>query len=277
MAKYLTNSSLLEEIHKAKMTYCIYDDEKYTSFDAIIQDRAEITPELIAETKDKICAKRNKGVISRNLKVKKSESHLKEIVVEPKDIKTTDLIFRLMTFEHIPKRPKGTYVEETALKYENRAYEKVPFPPFKHIMLQDTTDLTSYKTVLTSHWNQKRFDPYSGRIHNELGKMWMLLVERIGRKGNFRNYTYLEDMKGEALIQLANVGLRFDESRQAVPNPFAFYTTVVNNAFKRILNKEKAVRDLRDDILEVVGNNPSMRRQLENEMKAQSSTSSSKA
>lgn len=66
-------------------------------------------------------------------------------------------------------------------------------------------------------------------------------------------------MRGQALLQLAQVGLQFDEYKSQ--NPFAYYTTAIKNSFTRIVNLEKRNQNIRDDILEINGLNPSWSRQ----------------
>jgi len=53
--------------------------------------------------------------------------------------------------------------------------------------------------------------------------------------------------------------LQFDESKSQ--NPFAYYTAAITNSFTRILNIEKKMQNIRDDILEINGLNPSWTRQ----------------
>lgn len=79
--------------------------------------------------------------------------------------------------------------------------------------------------------------------------------------------TYLEEMKSQALLQLSQVGLQFDESRSDIPNPFAYYTQTMSNSFMRILNIEKKNQNIRDDILIMHGSLPSYTRQTEDSMK----------
>ena len=62
-----------------------------------------------------------------------------------------------------------------------------------------------------------------------------------------------------ALLQLSQIGLQFDESKSQ--NPFAYYTAAITNSFTRILNIEKKNQNIRDDILEMNGLNPSWTRQ----------------
>jgi hypothetical protein len=66
-------------------------------------------------------------------------------------------------------------------------------------------------------------------------------------------------MKGQAILQLTQIGLQFDESKS--DNPFAYYTAAVTNSFVRIINIEKRNQNIRDDILEMNGMNPSWTRQ----------------
>ena len=51
---------------------------------------------------------------------------------------------------------------------------------------------------------------------NELAKMWMKLCERYGTRGNVHGYTYNDEMQGQAILQLAQIGLQFDESKSKI-------------------------------------------------------------
>jgi hypothetical protein len=66
-------------------------------------------------------------------------------------------------------------------------------------------------------------------------------------------------MRSQALLQLSQIGLQFDESKSQ--NPFAYYTAAITNSFTRVLNIEKRNQNLRDDILELNNLNPSYTRQ----------------
>jgi hypothetical protein len=70
-------------------------------------------------------------------------------------------------------------------------------------------------------------------------------------------------MRGQAILQLSQIGLQFDESKSE--NPFAYYTAAVTNSFTRILNIEKKNQNIRDDMLEEAGLSPSMTRQHNHE------------
>jgi hypothetical protein len=96
----------------------------------------------------------------------------------------------------------------------------------------------------------------------KLAQMFMKLCERYATRSNWRGYTYNEEMRGQALLQLSQIGLQFDESKSS--NPFAYYTAAITNSFTRVLNIEKKMQNIRDDILEMNGLNPSWTRQYSN-------------
>ena len=89
--------------------------------------------------------------------------------------------------------------------------------------------------------------------------MWMKLCERYATRGNVRGYTYNDEMQGQAILQLTQIGLQFDESKSN--NPFAYYTAAVTNSFVRIINIEKRNQNIRDDIMEMNNMMPSSTRQ----------------
>jgi hypothetical protein len=102
------------------------------------------------------------------------------------------------------------------------------------------------------------FSKDHGKATNKLAMMWLKLVDRYATRGNVRGYTYNDEMKGQAIVQLAQIGLQFDESKSN--NPFAYYTAAVTNSFVRVINIEKRNQNIRDDILEMNDLNPSYTR-----------------
>lgn len=254
---YLNNKDLVKEIHKSKMTYCYIEDQKFTDYDVIIDNPDILTdPDLFRKT----MFIEFDDWIESLLEIREKRLVKEYEEVDPVVTKD-DLVIRIMSFSHIPI--DTNWPDDKVKKKLSDGYMKVNFPPFTHVIF----DGTGIRTVLKSHHTQEgAFCTDHGRTTAKLGRMYYLLVEKIGQKSNWRNYSYLDDMKSSALLQLSMVGLQFNESRGIMLNPFAFLTTCVYNTFKRVLNTEKKDRDLRDDLLENSGQAPSMSRQINNEL-----------
>jgi hypothetical protein len=139
-------------------------------------------------------------------------------------------------------------------------YVRLPFPPFWHYRIDDKKQ--PY-VVGKSHWigdlEKGEFSKDHGKVTRILATMYMKLCERYATRSNWRGYTYNEEMRGAALVQLSQIGLRFDESKSQ--NPFAYYTAAITNSFTHVLNSEKKSQNIRDDLLEQNGLNPSWTRQ----------------
>ena len=109
---------------------------------------------------------------------------------------------------------------------------------------------------------------YNGRVWCPETEYGCFVARRNG-KVYLTGNTYIDEMKSQALLQLSQIGLQFDESRSETPNPFAYYTAAITNSFTRVLNIEKRNQNIRDDILIMHGATPSYTRQTENDMKNQ--------
>ena len=259
---YLNNKDLLLEIHKSKSSYCVFTDPSYHQYDIILDSIDDITPENIIITKQN----KSKRLSDLSLTEKKALGEkIKAIdcTIDYKTLKKRDLIFRIMTYDHIPLNNTRKKNPKTVADL----HEKVNFKPFQHWKFDDDLNLIC---VGKSHWKGDlitgHFDKDAGRITNALGKMFMVLCERYATKGNVRNYSYNDEMQGLAILQLVSIGLQFDESMSN--NPFSYLTSCITNSFLRIINTEKRHRDIRDDILEENGLNPSHTRSSHGEYDA---------
>tara|TARA_Y100001973_G_C5204324_1_gene340338 strand:- start:1685 stop:2665 length:981 start_codon:yes stop_codon:yes gene_type:complete len=257
--KYLNNRDLLAQIHASKNTYCSYVEKEDSSYDLIVPSIKKINASAIAN------ARKNKAKkLTQQAWEEAKESGLKKIkmqdyTVSTRKIDKTDLVFRVMSFEHIPEdleRKKNP-------KQESDRHTKVNFPPFQHYRLDKKG---KPKCVGKSHWiggmSNGHFSCDHGKITNSLAMMFMKLCERYGTRSNWRGYTYNDEMQSQALMQLSQIGLQFDESKSE--NPFAYYTAAITNSFTRILNIEKKNQNIRDDLLEQNNMMPSFTRQQNN-------------
>ena len=254
---YLNNKDMLKQIHISKSNYCWFEDrDKYNQHDIILYSTDDI-PEAVDQARQNKAKRLQKLAWDANEDKKKKQV---DFEVDPASFTEDEIIFRVMGFDHIPDEPGRKANPKTIADHK----VKLPFPAFKHYTY---TDNKINEVGLSHHNKEKEFDLSAGKITAVLATMYIKLVERYSQRSNWRGYTYIDEMRGQALLQLAQIGLQFNEDKS--DNPFAYYTTVVNNSFTRVLNIEKKNQGIRDDLLEKAGQAPSWTRQLAHEMKSQ--------
>ena len=280
---YLNNKDILKEIHESKTAYCHFAKPEYHRYDFIvdmpqstIQESLEYAfkPETIQQAKETRATRLSLEAGAKDL-------------VDPESILVTDLVFRVMNWDHVPvapKVPRKTVKKKTAkdifefeeadpdeifadledvttkAEVDDMVHVKVNFPPFQHYKLDKNN---TFYCVGKSHWKGDletgEFSKDHGQVTNKLARMYIMMCEKYAMKYNWRGYTYNDEMRNSAILQLTYVGLRFNEAKSA--NPFAYYTAAITNSFCRVLNTEKRNQNIRDDILEINGLNPSWTRQ----------------
>lgn len=280
---YLNNKDILKEIHSSKNSYCVFlkpEDHRYDFIVDIPTESMEKSLEYAYKPENIQLARETRAA---RLDI---EQDLSKGTTDPESIPLTDLVFRVMTWDHIPvapKQPRKVDKKKTAKDFfefdqeqdeifsdledpttikeiDDMVHVKVNFPPFQHYRLNKTN---TFKCIGKSHWigdlKTGEFSKDQGNITNKLAKMYIMMCEKYAMKFNWRGYTYNDEMRNSAILQLTYVGLRFNEAKSA--NPFAYYTAAITNSFCRVLNSEKRNQNIRDDILEMNGLNPSWTRQ----------------
>lgn len=283
---YLNNKDILKEIHISKNSYCVYKDQNDHQYDFIIDymDNRNLEDNLNYASKPETIQQAKEARAAR-LSVDSKEK------IDPSTISTQDLIFRVMTWEHIPiapKQPKKVTKKRSAkeifefedeldsdlfedletdmstTEIDDMVHVRVNFPPFQHFKIDENN---MFRCIGKSHWvgdiENGSFSKDHGQITKKLAKMYLMLCEKYALRFNWRGYTYVDEMKASAILQLTYVGLRFNEAKSQ--NPFAYYTAAINNSFCRVLNTEKRNQNIRDDILEMNNLNPSWSRQFSND------------
>lgn len=274
---YLNNRDILKEIHKSKLTYCSFVTPEDGYYDIILPSIDKINKKNTTEGR-KLRAERLSRAAYDEAQAKSTvKLKLDDFAIKTSKIPVTDIVFRVMTWEHIPtdttksKKAKVQVVEDDEenpiTEYDvgvevpaPSKFVKVNFPPFQHFKIDENG--TPY-CVGKSHWQgdltDGKFNRDHGTMTRTLAHMFMKLCERYATRSNWRGYTYNDEMRSQALLQLSQIGLQFDESKSQ--NPFAYYTAAITNSFTRVLNIEKRNQNLRDDILEMNGLTPSYTRQ----------------
>ena len=276
---YLNNKDILKEIHKSKLTYCSFNDPSDKDYDMIVTSVDKINKKTVAEARklrtERLAKEAQEVDLLNGVKKK-----LDEYTAVLKDIPQTDVVFRVMTWEHIPideaKQKKADAKLREEMEDEDESFEteyddiveikapakyvKVNFPPFQHYRVDEEGNPV---LVGKSHWKggleKGKFSKDHGQMTNKLAHMFIKLCERYATRSNWRGYTYNDEMRSQALLQLSQIGLQFDESKSQ--NPFAYYTAAITNSFTRVLNIEKRNQNIRDDILEMNNYTPSYTRQ----------------
>lgn len=96
-----------------------------------------------------------------------------------------------------------------------------------------------------------------------LGAIVILTVDRIATQTKFRRYTYLDDMKAEAIYQSIRGITKFNLNKLndagQKSSAFSYLTQIITNAFRQILKKEKRHREIKDQAIEnALDENPGM-------------------
>jgi len=275
---YLNNKDILKEIHKSKSTYCCFANPEDNAYDMILPDVNKINKKNILQARkdraERLAKLAHEAATSDGTKAK-----LADFEIKLKDVKDTDVVFRVMTWEHIPvddvksrkaavkayelddDGPARSEYDDDELDIAgNTKYVKCNFPPFFHYKV---TEEGEPYIVGKSHWKgtlkKGEFSRDHGKMTPKLAHMFIKLCERYATRSNWRGYTYNDEMRSQALLQLSQIGLQFDEFKSQ--NPFAYYTAAITNSFTRVLNIEKRNQNLRDDILEMNNLTPSYTRQ----------------
>jgi len=277
---YLNNKDILKEIHKSKLTYCSFNDSADKDYDIIVSSIDKINKKTIVEGRKlraERLAKEQQEIDLLNGVKKKIDEYLEPL----NNLPQTDVVFRVMTWEHIPideakqRKADAKFLEELEeetieTEYDDPSlelkapakYVKVNFPPFQHYRVDSEGTPV---LVGKSHWKggleKGKFSRDHGNMTAKLAHMFIKLCERYATRSNWRGYTYNDEMRSQALLQLSQIGLQFDESKSQ--NPFAYYTAAITNSFTRVLNIEKRNQNIRDDILEMNNYTPSYTRQGE--------------
>ena len=275
---YLNNKDILKEIHKSKVTYCSFPNPEDHAYDMIVPSVAKINKKAISEARKLRADRLAKLAHEQAMAETGVKRKLDEFEIKHTKIPVTDIVFRVMTWDHIPiddvksrkaaikaleeegGTPHSEYDDDDLDLIGNTKYVKVNFPPFEHFKVDEEG-----KPVLVgrSHWKgglkAGKFSKEHGNMTPKLAHMFIKLCERYATRSNWRGYTYNDEMRSQALLQLSQIGLQFDESKSQ--NPFAYYTAAITNSFTRVLNIEKRNQNLRDDILEMNNLTPSYTRQ----------------
>jgi len=76
----------------------------------------------------------------------------------------------------------------------------------------------------------------TGKIGEELGKMFILIASNLSNKNNFSGYTWKDEMVSEAVLTCIKYCKNFDPDKS--DNPFAYFTKYCYNSFIGYIKKQ---------------------------------------
>lgn len=227
---YIDNDEVLREIHLSKYSYCWFLRPEYSHFDLVVGDLSEVD---------------RRDIVRR----------------QPLGpwMRPPEPVVRVRDFSHIPPE----YIDG---KTGRPRLRDLRFVPFRHFALRLDGSVIE---VGRSHW---KGDPETGcfscdhgRLTDRLVRILEMLVRNYSRRSNWRGYTWIDDMRSEALANLAEAALKFDEG--VSNNPFGYYTRVAQNAFRGVLAREDRQLAVRDMIMEANGYSPRFDTQAERDIR----------
>lgn len=83
----------------------------------------------------------------------------------------------------------------------------------------------------------------SGVLSDNLADMVNKIAHKLSYASNFINYTYREDMVGDALIRMFKALMSKKYDREKGTNPFSYFTRIAFNAFRNRIKKEKHLNE----------------------------------
>jgi hypothetical protein len=225
--KYLNNKELLKEIHLSKTSFSEFDKPEYNRFDAIVEEYDDLWKTdidnygntyypIVKEAQEAKAARiaaedyaAKMAVWEEGPKKASDKPRLVDCKFDPSTLSEDELVYRVMTFEHIPLEPG----RKKNPRKESEYYVKLNFIPFKHYMI---TDIKNKKAVEVgrSHSKDGEFCQTHGAMTDKLAVMYMLLVERYSQRSNWRGYTYLDEMERSESLAVIIYGTTVQRSKK---------------------------------------------------------------
>ena len=233
----------------------------------VIKKKATTKKKVVrrATTKKKVPVKRKKKVTTKRKTASKKRATKKKTTKKKVTTKRKVATKKKTTKKKAVRKKKPVVAKANTTKKKavvKKTPKKKATVKKKKVTRRRTTNYLNNRDMLAEVVESKRIDEPTPKLAN----MFMLLVARYGKKYNYANYTYNDDMQAYALMMLVKTWRAFKPERSQ--NPFAFFTQCIKNSFNQFLNLEKKQRNIRDELLVDKGLTPSYTYQLEHEAKS---------
>ena len=101
------------------------------------------------------------------------------------------------------------------------------------------------------------------KMSDTLAAHFTLLINRIATHRHFSGYSYLDDMKARAMLNLVKHWRVLDIDAEKV-NPFAYFTTAVRNSFIQEIKQQKHQADIKEALFIEVASDEQLLEHFEN-------------
>jgi hypothetical protein len=88
----------------------------------------------------------------------------------------------------------------------------------------------------------------TGVISDNLGEMFLKIVNNMANRKNFINYTFKEEMKGRGLIFLCKYAKSFDKNNPKA-NAFAYVSQICFRGFVQCIKEEQKQTAIKDGLI----------------------------
>lgn len=85
------------------------------------------------------------------------------------------------------------------------------------------------------------------KMPNSIGSSIIKIVEGIGKRSNFRNYTYIDEMIGDAIVACVAAVHKFDPEKS--DNAFGFMSFCAWNVFLNRIQLEKKIQTGKESLM----------------------------
>lgn len=198
-----------KKLHKNKTT-------KKKAVKKKITKKKTVKKKAVKKVKNKIPKKIKDEIIDDDLEIENDEELL-DLEEDDNDIELEDdveLEEENELEEETPVKKKGPKVDKTKFYVEPKKF--------------DEEIVVYYET---------------GVLSNELAEMVNKIAHKLSYAPNFINYTYREDMVGDALIRMFKALMSKKYDREKGTNPFSYFTRIAFNAFRNRIKKEKHINE----------------------------------
>lgn len=113
---------------------------------------------------------------------------------------------------------------------------------------QHYVDNKRFVLLIREFHERRKLNP-AERIPEEIGKYLIAMSERLASRYNFANYTYRDEFVADGILRAVEAFKSFDPEKSS--NPFAYFTKVIYRIFVQRIKKEKAERQMRDELIMV--------------------------